>query len=194
MKTQVSAASKSAKLLFVIYIYAAAVIDWAKLLRVWSEAVSGATLHGDLPFLEGTSSAEQEGHILECKAGSVTFSVAPGETPTEGVATINGVLEGVDENSLEVAYGLQGEEVVAIVERCSDGKKFIFANPCTGGAVFQYQTIGAQDGGEAGISFTLTGKDCPQPMLVYEPAVANPNLVVAPESGSGSPTKQPQGT
>lgn len=172
-KTQVVAASKSAKLLFKITLFAAAVVDWAELLRNWATSVSGATLTVALPFLEGTTDAEQAGHVLECKAGSVTFSVAPGETPTEGVATVNGVLEGVDENSLEVAYGLQGEEVVAVVERCSDGKKFIFANPCTGGAVFQYQTIGAQDGGEAGISFTLTGKDCPQPMLVYDPAVNN---------------------
>lgn len=167
-KTDVVAASKSSKLLFVITLYSAAVVDWAKLLTDWTTSVTGAKLTTALPFLEGTSQEEQNGHVLECKSGSVTFGVAPGETPTDGAATINGILEGVDETSLDVAYGLQGEEVVAVVTRCSDNKKFIFANPCTGGVVFQYQQIGAQDGGEAGISFTLTGKDCPTPMLVYD--------------------------
>ena len=95
-----------------------------------------------------------------------------GEAPQDGKAELTAIAEGVDENTLDWAFNMQGEEVVAIVERCSDGKKFLYANPCTGGMTFQYQSIGAQDGGTAGINFTLSGSDCPEPMLVYEPASA----------------------
>jgi hypothetical protein len=37
---------------------------------------------------------------------------------------------------------------------------------------FQYQSIGSQDGGIAGINFTLSGADCPKPMVVYAPVAA----------------------
>lgn len=169
VKASVTSAAKSMKMLFVITLYPASVVDWEALRAAWAQKATAGKLTCPLPFLTGTAQDEQDGHVLECKAGSVTIGVAPGEAPQDGVATISGVLEGLAEDQLATAYSLQGEEVVAVVERCSDSKRFIFANPCTGGVVFQYQQIGAQDGGEAGISFNLTGKDCPVPMLVYEP-------------------------
>lgn len=168
-KSQVAAAEKSAKFSYIITIFAAAVIDWAALQALWA-AMTGAKLTSQLPFLSGATDDDKAGHTIECKAGTVVPTINPGEAPMDGNAQITGIVEGINEDSLAWAYELQGEEVVAIVERCSDGKKFLFANPCTGGVTFQYQSIGAQDGGTAGINFQLTGTDCPKPMVVYEPA------------------------
>ena len=168
-KSSVTGNAKSTKLLFILTLYAAAAIDWDALRAIWAAAVENGKLTA-LPLLTGTG-IDSTAHTLECKSGSVSFSVAPGEAPQDGVATVSGVLDGVAEDQLKTAYALQGEEVVAIVERCSDGKKFIFANPCTGGVTFQYQSIGAQDGGEAGVAFNLTGKDCPVPVLIFEEEV-----------------------
>lgn len=165
-KSSVTSTSKSTKYNFLLTLYSAGSIDWETLQKLWNAAVSKGVLDM-LPMLP--SGDDNDPHSIDCKAGSVSFSVAPGEAPQDGVATVEGVIEGLAEEQLKLAYGLQGEEVVAIVTRCSDGKKFIFANPCTGGVVFRYQSIGSQDGGEAGISFNLTGKDCPVPVLVFDP-------------------------
>ena len=168
-KSQVEAADKSAKFIYIITIFAASVIDWHALQVLWN-AATGGKLTSQVPFVTGATQDDQAGHVIECKGGTVVPVVNPGEAPMDGKAQITGIVEGVNEDTLAWAYDLQGEEVVAVVERCSDGKKFIFANPCTGGMTFQYQSIGAQDGGNAGINFQLTGADCPKPMLVYAPA------------------------
>jgi|GEM_PF-1007320 len=169
-KSSVTGASKSTKYLFLLTIYAAAAIQWDRLRTLWAAAVEAGRLT-ELPLVTDTG-ADKNPHTLECKSGSISFSVAPGEAPQDGVATVSGTLDGLAEDQLKTAYALQGEEVVAVIERCSDGKKFIFANPCTGGGTFQYQNIGALDGGESGVSFNITGKDCPVPVLVYEPQSA----------------------
>ncbi len=165
-KQTLKGTDKSTKLSFILTLYAASVIAWDALQNAWESAVAAGKLTTALPIVQGVVGTPY--NTIECKSGSVSFSVAPGEAPA-GVATISGVIDGVAEDQLKTVYALQGEEVVAIVTRCADGKKFVFANPCTGGVTFQYQTIGALDGGEAGISFNLTGKDCPVPVLVYEP-------------------------
>ena len=170
-KSDVVANAKSAKFAYIITLIAAAVIDWKAVSAIVS-ALDGAKLTSKIPFLEGVTE-ENEMHEIECKAGTVIPVINPGEAPMDGNAQITGIVEGLDEKTLDWAYSMQGEEVVAIVERCSDGKKFAFLNPCTGGLTFQYQSIGAQDGGNAGINFQLTGSDCPKPMLVYEPATAS---------------------
>lgn len=172
-RKNVTAASKSTKYNYIITLVAAAIVDWAALAALW-KAKQGAKLTSKLPLLalpDGETEADQY-HTIECKPSTVVPVINAGEAPMDGKAEITAIAEGVDESTLDWAYGMQGEEVVAIVERCSDGKKFLFANPCTGGMTFQYQSIGAQDGGTAGINFTLTGADCPEPMLVYEPAQA----------------------
>lgn len=175
-RKEVNAASKSTKYSYIITLVAASIVDWAALTALW-KAKTGAKLTSKLPLLalpEGESEADQY-HTIECKPGTVVPTINAGEAPQDGRAEITAIAEGVDENTLDWAYNMQGEEVVAIVERCSDGMKLLFANPCTGGVTFQYQSIGAQDGGTAGVNFTLTGADCPEPMLVYEPAQAPSN-------------------
>lgn len=172
-KKDVAATSKAAKYAYIIILIAASYIDWSALQALW-KAKTGAKLTSKVPFLTLPQGETEDDHMhtIECKAGTVVPVINPGEAPMDGKAQITAIAEGVDENTLDWAYNMQGEEVVAIVERCSDGKKFLFANPCTGGMIFQYQSIGSQEGGTAGINFQLTGGDCPEPMLVYDPAVA----------------------
>lgn len=172
-RKDVNAASKSTKFSYIITLVAASIVDWAALAALW-KAKTGAKLTSKLPLLalpEGETEADQY-HTIECKPGTVVPVINAGEAPQDGKAEVTAIAEGVDEKTLDWAYSMQGEEVVAIVERCSDGMKLLFANPCTGGVTFQYQSIGTQDGGTAGVNFTLTGADCPEPMLVYEPAQA----------------------
>ena len=172
-RKDVDAKSKSAKYSFIITLIEAAIVDWAALAALWN-AMTGAKLTSQVPYLELTSPDTVADHtlVLECKPGTIVPVVNAGEAPTDGKAEITGIVEGIDENTLQMAYENQGKEVIAIVERCSDGMKFLFANPCTGGMTFQYQNIGTQDGGIAGINFTLSGADCPKPMVVYAPAAA----------------------
>ena len=172
-RKEVNAASKSTKYNYIITLVAAAIVDWAALAALW-KAKTGAKITSKLPLLalpEGESEADQY-HTIECKPGTVVPVINAGEAPMDGKLEITAIAEGVDDKTLDWAYGMQGEEVVAIIERCSDGMRFLCANPCTGGLTFQYQSIGAQDGGTAGVNFTLSGSDCPEPMLVYEPAQA----------------------
>ena len=165
-KSDVATKAKSKNFNYIITFILASMVDWEALQTAWN-SVTGAVLTTAVPLVTGA--AQSDWHTLECGANTVLPTVNPGEAPMDGVAQIAGVVEGVDETTLAWAYGMQGEEVVPIVTRCSDGKKFIFANPCTGGMTFQYQSIGAQDGGKAGIAFQFTGTDCPKPMLVYAP-------------------------
>lgn len=172
-RKDVDAKSKSTKFSFIITLIEAAIVDWAALAALWA-AKTGAKLTSQVPYLTLTSPDTVDDHtlVLECKPGTIVPVVNAGEAPTDGKAEITGIVEGVDEHTLQMAYENQGKEMIAIVERCSDGMKFLFANPCTGGMTFQYQSIGAQDGGTAGINFTLSGADCPEPMLVYAPVAA----------------------
>lgn len=172
-RKDVDAKSKSTKFAFIITLIEAAIVDWAALAALW-KAMTGAKLEHQVPYLTLGQDDSVENHtlVLECKPNTIVPAVNAGEAPTDGNGEIAGIVEGIDENTLQMAYENQGKEVIAIVERCSDGKKFLFANPCTGGMTFQYQSIGAQDGGIAGINFTLKGEDCPKPMVVYEPAAA----------------------
>ncbi len=166
-KSDVTAAAKSVKLAYILTVIPASIVDWPALQALW-RAVSGAKLTSQVPLLTGSSSDDFK--TIECKGNTLVPVINPGEAPTDGKAEISGVVEGVNDKTLDWAYDAQGKEAVVIAERCSDGTKFIFANPCTGGLTFQYQSIGAQDGGSAGISFKFTGEDCPTPMLVYAPA------------------------
>lgn len=172
-RKEVNAASKSTKFSYIITLVAASIVDWAALNAIWKQK-TGAKITSKLPLLElpqGESEADQY-HTIECKPGTVVPVINAGEAPMDGKLEITAIAEGLDDKTLEWAYGMQGEEVVAIIERCSDGMRFLGANPCTGGLTFQYQSIGAQDGGTSGVNFTLSGSDCPEPMLVYEPAQA----------------------
>lgn len=171
-KSSIKAQDKSLTHLYRIRLLDAAAVDWDALREAWA-SVSGATLNRAIPTLD--TATDKAWHTVDCKGNTVTVSVAPGEAPANGVATVSGVVEGINETTLAWAYDMQGREVVAVIERCADGKQFIFANPCTGGVTFQYQTIGSQDGNTAGISFNLTGIECPKPMLVYAPASGDTN-------------------
>ena len=166
-KSAVAEASKSTTLRHILTWYDAKDVDWQALYEDWKN-IEGATMTSDLPLI-AIGDNDPDPIVIECETG-MTMSVAPGETPTDGVATVGASVAGVDETTLELAYQMQGREGVAIVERCSDGKKFIFANPCVGGVTFQYQTIGALDTNKAGIRFTLTGAGCPKPLMVYKPS------------------------
>ena len=166
-KSDVTAGAKSSKFAYILTIIPADIVDWPALLTLWQAATAGK-LASQVPLLTGSSSDDFK--TIECKGNTVVPVVNAGEAPTDGKAEISGTVEGVNDKTLEWAYSAQGTENVVIAERCSDGTKFIFANPCTGGMVFQYQSIGAQDGGVAGISFKFIGEDCPVPMLVYAPA------------------------
>lgn len=172
-RKDVDVKSKSTKFAFIITLIEAAIVDWEALTALW-KAMTGAKLGSQVPYLTLESGDSVENHtlVLECKPGTIVPVVNAGEAPTDGKGEITGIVEGIDENTLQMAYENQGKEVIAIVERCSDGVKFLFANPCTGGMTFQYQSIGAQDGSIAGINFTLSGADCPKPMVVYAPAAA----------------------
>jgi hypothetical protein len=172
-RKDIDAKSKSTKFAFIITLIEAAIVDWAALSTLWA-AKQTAKLTSQVPYLELQQDDTVANHTLtlECKPGTVVPIINAGEAPMDGKAEITAIVEGVDENTLQMAYENQGKEMIAIVERCSDGKKFLFANPCTGGMTFQYQSIGAQDGGTSGINFTLSGADCPEPMLVYEPVTA----------------------
>ena len=165
-KSDVPTKAKSNLYNYIITFILASLVDWDALQTLWNN-VSGAVLTSAVPLTSGAQ--QSDWHTLECGANTVVPTINPGEAPMDGKAEITGIVEGVDETTLGWAYGMQGEEVVPIVTRCSDGKKFIFANPCTGGMTFQYQSIGGQDGGKSGIAFQLTGTDCPKPMLVYAP-------------------------
>lgn len=172
-RKDVDVKSKSTKFAFIITLIEASIVDWPALSTLWA-AMTGAKLTSQVPYLTLESGDSVENHtlVLECKPGTIVPVVNAGEAPMDGKAEITGIVEGIDENTLQMAYENQGKELIAIVERCSDGMKLLFANPCTGGVTFQYQSIGAQDGGVAGINFTLSGSDCPKPMVVYAPASA----------------------
>lgn len=162
-KSKVPATSKALTMKYIIAIIAANFVDWEAFNTIWKNA-TGGKITSDVPL---TTSAPLWMNF-ECAPGSVSFNVTPGESPYNGRAQISAIVDGVDETTLDWAFACQGEEVVAKVTRCSDGKVFVFANPCTGGMTFQYQQIGSQDGGKAGISFNLTGTDCPQPVMVLD--------------------------
>ena len=166
-KSDVTAAAKSNKYAYILTVIPAGIVDWAALQTLWL-AATGGKLTSQVPLLTGSSTDDFK--TIECKGDTIVPVINAGEAPTDGKAEISGTVEGINDKSLEWAYGAQGTENIVIAERCSDGTKLIFANPCTGGLVFQYQSIGGQDGGSAGISFKFTGADCPVPMLVYAPA------------------------
>ena len=172
-RKEVNAASKSTKYNYIITLVAAAVVDWAALAALW-KAKTGAKITSKLPLLDlqNEETEADQYHTIECKPGTVVPVINAGEAPMDGKLEITAIAEGLDDKTLDWAYSMPGEEVGANIERCSGGTRCLCANPCTGGLTFQYQSIGAQDGGTAGVNFTLSGSDCPEPMLVYEPAQA----------------------
>lgn len=116
---------------------------------------------------------------LDAKAQSVKPNAEPGESPYNGKLTISFVIEGISEETLQWAYDNQGEDFVVIWERCSDNKRFIAGDPCSGGLKFSYTSIGDQDGGVSGIAGTLTGAECPNPYFFYNGALplVDPDLI-----------------
>ena len=171
-KSDVDAKEKSTKLSWILTVIPAAIVDFISLNTLWAAADEGK-LTAQVPLKEDAST--DNFLTIECKGNTVVPVVNPGESPYDGNAQITGVVEGVNEKTLAWAYDAQGQEAVVIATRCSDGKRFIFGSPCSGGMTFQYQSIGAQDGGTAGINFQFTSADCPKPMLVYAPASAQNN-------------------
>lgn len=106
--------------------------------------------------------------FVDCKVNTIKPNVAPGESPYNGVITLSPLFEGISEETLQWAYDNAGEDFVVVWERCSDGKRFIAGDPCSGGLKFAYTGIGDQEGGISGIATTFTGGECPNPIYFYE--------------------------
>ena len=104
---------------------------------------------------------------IDAKAQSLKPNAEPGESPYNGKLVINFIIEGISEETQQWAYDNQGEDFIAIWERCSDNKRFIGGDTCSGGLKFSYTSIGDQDGGVSGIAGTLTGAECPNPYFFY---------------------------
>ncbi|QIK56055.1 hypothetical protein G7051_17495 [Dysgonomonas sp. HDW5B] len=106
--------------------------------------------------------------FIDSKVNTIKPNVAPGESPFNGVITLSPTIEGISEETLAWAYDNVGEDFVVVYERCSDGKRFIAGDPCSGGLKFAYTAIGDLDGGISGIASTFTGGECPNPIYFYE--------------------------
>ena len=114
------------------------------------------------PLLPGESF-----HYVDTLINSINPSSEAGESPLNLVLTLSPSIEGISKETLSWFYLHHGERVIAIYERCLDKQKFIAGSPCSGGLLIS-GTIGALDNGNAGISLTLTGGECPEPIWFYD--------------------------
>lgn len=112
--------------------------------------------------------ADEKYNYLDGDARTLVMNVEPGENQFKGVPKVTIIIEGLTPDSLEYVYANAGEDFNMIVERCSDGQKFIMGDPCSGGMRMQYTSIGVLEGGNAGISVEFTGGQCNQPVLFYD--------------------------
>ncbi|MDR1883760.1 MAG: hypothetical protein LBR26_13390 [Prevotella sp.] len=130
---------------------------------------------------------------LDARTDTINPNAVPGQAPLNGVLTLSPVIDGISKQSLTWVYENVGEDFVAIWERCSDSQKFIAGNGCNGGMRFAYTSIGRQEDGTAGIASTLTGGQCPEPILFYDgPVPVEPPVPVAPDATTFALTPKPQ--
>ncbi|MFT4073507.1 MAG: hypothetical protein QM654_16475 [Dysgonamonadaceae bacterium] len=115
---------------------------------------------------ENPLKADAKWNHIDFLAGSINPTTAPGESPSSQKLTIAASVEGISEEVLDWFYSVNGERIIFVWERCSDGKKFIAGSPCSGGLLVS-GTIGELDNKFRGLKLTLTGADCPEPFWVY---------------------------
>jgi len=119
---------------------------------------------------------------IDALTGTINANAAPGESPYTGKLTLTPTIEGLSKTTLDWLYQNLGQRVIAIWERCSDGQKFIGGSPCSSGLSVKFTSVGALDGGIAGIAVSLEGGDCPEPFFFYDGDV--PRSAPVPVSGS----------
>ena len=107
-------------------------------------------------------------NYIDSTTDSINPSAAPGESPLTGVLTLTPFMEGISKKSLQWIWDNNGEDCIAVWERCADKQKFIGGSPCSTGLRISYTNIGAGDGGIAGIALQLQGKQCPEPFYFYD--------------------------
>jgi hypothetical protein len=106
--------------------------------------------------------------FIDALTNTINANAQPGESPYTGKLTLTPTLEGLSKITLDWVYKNVGSRVIAIWERCADGQKFIGGTPCSSGLTVKYTSIGALDGGIAGIALSLEGGDCPDPFYFYD--------------------------
>jgi len=107
-------------------------------------------------------------NYLDSTAKSINPSVAPGESPLNGILTLTPVIEGITKESLSWIYQNVGEDCVVVWERCIDKQLFIAGSPCSSGLKLSYTNIGTLDGGIGGIALQFQGQECPEPYYFYD--------------------------
>jgi hypothetical protein len=110
-------------------------------------------------------------NFVDALTNSINANAQPGESPYTGHLVLTPTLEGLSKVTLDWLYKNLGSRVVAVWERCSDGQKFIGGSPCSGGLVVKFTSVGALDGGVAGVALSLEGGDCPEPFYFYDGTV-----------------------
>ncbi len=106
---------------------------------------------------------------VDATTKSINPNAVAGEAPMNGVLTLNPIIEGLTEKSLQWFYDNVGGNFICVWENCATGKKFIGGSPCSNGLRLGYggSGIGTQEGGINGISLTFTGEECNQPIAFY---------------------------
>lgn len=104
---------------------------------------------------------------LDAAPNSIKPNTEPGQAPTDQQLTVTASIEGLSKKSLSWFYELNGERVIMIWERCSDGQRFIAGSPCSGGLLLS-GNITTLENGLMGITLTFTGGECPEPIWFYD--------------------------
>lgn len=104
---------------------------------------------------------------LDAAQGTIKPNTEPGQAPMDQKLTVTASIEGLSKKSLSWFYELNGERVILIWERCTDGQRFIAGSPCSGGLLLS-GNITTLENGLMGITLTFTGGECPEPLWFYD--------------------------
>lgn len=105
--------------------------------------------------------------FLDSTPTSINPSVAPGQSPANGVMTLTPIIEGISDEVLEWLYANVGEDFIVIWVVCTTNEMFIAGNPCSSGLRLSYTNIGKLDDGTGGAALQLQGQECPEPFYKY---------------------------
>lgn len=122
---------------------------------------------------------------LDALTGTVEPTGAAGESQGTIELEINPEIEGISRASLEWAYKINGQRVIAIWENCTTRQKFIGGSPCSGGLLVTVSNIGKLDNGMMGIKLSLKGNPCPEPYYFYDgPIIREAPLLIPVDATS----------
>lgn len=117
---------------------------------------------------------------LDALTGTVEPTGAAGESQGTIELEINPEIEGISRASLEWAYKINGQRVIAIWENCTTRQKFIGGSPCSGGLLVTVSNIGKLDNGMMGIKLNMKGNPCPEPYYFYDGPIIREAPAVVP--------------